>query len=244
VRHNAKAVYQFYFGWYDANPSRLNPLAPAEAAARYVEFMGGGAAVLSKAQASFDKGDYRWVAEVLSHLMFAEPDNSAARELLARAYDQLGYQAESGPWRDAYLSGAWELRHGVPQGRDTVGDALDLLRNTPMERFLDAMAARLDGTKAADRHTVINLVLSDAGESHVLDLANGVLHHRREPPRPDANATITLTRGLFIDMLTGRAGLRETLESDELEVDGSGVQLLRFFALFEHPDTAFPVVAR
>ena len=243
VRHNAKAVYQFYFGWYDANPSHLNPLALADAAPRYVEFMGGGAAVLAKAQASFDKGDYRWVAEVLTHLVFAEPDNGAARELLARAYDQLGYQAESGPWRDAYLSGAWELRHGVPQGAGTVGGALDLLRNTPIERFLDTMAVLIDGAKAADRHTVINLVLSDAGESHVLELSNGVLHHWREPPRAGADATITVTRALFIDMLTGQAGLRETLESDALDVEGSRVQLLRFFALFEQPDTAFPIVA-
>lgn len=243
VRHNAKAVYQFYFGWYDANPSRLNPLAPAEAAPRYVEFMGGGAAVLAKAQASFDKGEYRWVAEVLTHLVFAEPDNGAARELLARAYDQLGYQAESGPWRDAYLSGAWELRHGVPQEAGDVGAVLELLRNTPIERFLDTMAVRLDGAKAAERHTVINLVLSDTGDSHVLELANGVLHHWREPPRPQADATITVTHALFIDLLTGRAGLRETLGSDALEVDGSRVELLRFFALFEQPDTAFPIVA-
>jgi alkyl sulfatase BDS1-like metallo-beta-lactamase superfamily hydrolase len=242
VRHNAKAVYQFYFGWYDANPSHLNPLAPADAAPRYVEFMGGGATVLAKAQASFDKGDYRWVAEVLNHLVFAEPDNRAARELLARSYDQLGYQAESGPWRDAYLSGAWELRHGVPQGADSVGGVLDLLRNTPIERFLDTMAVRLDGATAADRHVVINLVLSDAGQSHVLELVNGVLHHWREPPRAGADATLTVTRALFIDMLTGQAGLRETLGSDALDVDGSRVALLSFLALFEQPDSAFPIV--
>ena len=242
VRHNAKAVYQFYFGWYDANPAHLDPLPPVEAAVRYVEFMGGGAAVLAKAQASFDQGDYRWVAEVLNHLVFAEPDNGAARELLARAYDQLGYQAESGPWRDAYLSGAWELRHGVPDGAGSAGRVLDLLRNTPTDRFLDTMAVMLDGARAAERHVVINLVLSDTGESHVLELENGVLHHRREPPRAGADATITVTRALFVDMLTGQAGLRKTLESDALDVDGSRVALLRFFSLFDKPDPAFPIV--
>jgi alkyl sulfatase BDS1-like metallo-beta-lactamase superfamily hydrolase len=131
----------------------------------------------------------------------------------------------------------------VAQGAGTVGGALDLLRNTPVERFLDTMAVLIDGAKAADRHTVINLVLSDVGESHVLELTNGVLHHWREPPRAGADATVTVTRALFIDMLTGQAGLRETLESDALDVDGSRVQLLRFFALFEQPDTAFPIVA-
>ena len=112
LSHNAKAVYQFYFGWYDANPANLNPLPPVESGKKYVEFMGGADNVLTKAKNSFDKGEYRWTAEVLSHLVFAHPDNDKARELLARTYDQLGYQAESATWRNAYLMGAFELRHG------------------------------------------------------------------------------------------------------------------------------------
>jgi len=242
VRHNAKAVYQFYFGWYDANPAHLDPLPPVEAAERYVEFMGGAQEVLAKAQTSYDKGDYRWVAEVLDHLVFAEPDNRAARELLARTYDQLGYQAESGPWRDVYLSGARELRHDPAPGADAVARSIDLLRNTPLERFLDTMAVRIDGPKAANKHLVINLVLSDTNESHVLELSNAVLHHWREAPRRDADATITLTRDLLLDMLTGQASIRETLSSDKLEVEGSTVDLISFFSLFDQPDTAFPIV--
>ena len=148
VRHNAKAVYQWYFGWYDGNPANLDPLPPAEAGAKYVEFMGGAAAVLAKAQASYDEGDYRWAATVLDHLVFAQPENAAARELLARCYDQLGYRAESGPWRDVYLSAAFELRHGEPAPTRALSGAAQLLRYTPIERFFDAMAARLDGPEA------------------------------------------------------------------------------------------------
>ncbi|MCK6557455.1 MBL fold metallo-hydrolase, partial [Candidatus Binatia bacterium] len=113
VSHDAKAVYQNYFGWFDGNPAHLDPLPPAEAARRYVEFMGGAAEVKRKARESFERGEYRWVAMVMHHAVFADPDDAEARELLARAYDQLGYQAESGPWRDVYLSGAHELRHGI-----------------------------------------------------------------------------------------------------------------------------------
>ena len=128
LQHNAKAVYTYYFGWYDGNPASLNPLPPVESGKRYVKYMGGAEAILTRAQESFDAGDYRWVAEVLNHLVFAEPENKKAKDLLARAYDQLGYQSESGPWRDVYLTAAFELRHGGPQGSFQPG-GLSLLCN-------------------------------------------------------------------------------------------------------------------
>jgi alkyl sulfatase BDS1-like metallo-beta-lactamase superfamily hydrolase len=134
VRHNAKAVYQWYFGWYDGNPANLDPLPPTEAGAKYVEFMGGAEEVRRKAQEAFERGEYRWVAMVLNHLVFADPDDAEARELLARAYDQLGYRSESGPWRDVYLTGAHELRNGVEQAGIDLAAAVDVLRKVPMER--------------------------------------------------------------------------------------------------------------
>jgi alkyl sulfatase BDS1-like metallo-beta-lactamase superfamily hydrolase len=115
LKHNSRAVYQRYMGWYDANPSSLDNLPPEPAAKKYVEYMGGEAAVLTKAKADFDKGEYRWVAEALKHVVFANPDNADAKGLLADAFEQLGYQAESGPWRSVYLQGAFELRNGVPK---------------------------------------------------------------------------------------------------------------------------------
>jgi alkyl sulfatase BDS1-like metallo-beta-lactamase superfamily hydrolase len=114
VKHNAKAVYQMYFGWFDGNPANLDPLPPVELGVKYVDAMGGAAEVKRKPNEAFARGEYRWVATLLDHLVFADPSDAEAKELLARAYDQLGYVAESGPWRSVYLTGAYELRHGAP----------------------------------------------------------------------------------------------------------------------------------
>jgi alkyl sulfatase BDS1-like metallo-beta-lactamase superfamily hydrolase len=243
VRHNAKAVYQWYFGWYDGNPASLDPLPPVEAAARYVQAMGGADAVLRQAHESFDRGDHRWTAMLLDHLVFAEPDHAEARELLARTYDQLGYRSESGPWRDVYLSGAYELRHGTPEESPVRLDtAMDLLRETPMERLFAAMAARLIGPKADGKHLRLNFIFTDLGETHVLELENSVLHHRQRDVDPDADATVRLTRELFLRLSTGQAGLREMIFSDDLDVDGSRLALLSFFSLLDRPDGKFPIV--
>ncbi|HEY4377643.1 MAG TPA: alkyl sulfatase dimerization domain-containing protein, partial [Acidimicrobiales bacterium] len=151
VNHNAKAVYQRYLGWFDGNPAHLHPLPPTDAGARYVEMMGGPDEVLRKAQAFFDAGDYRWVAEVVNHLVFAEPDNMAARALQADALEQVGYQAESGPWRDFYLTGAQELRNGpmVGIGGSTAGP--DVVSALSTDMLLDYLGVRIDRLKAAER---------------------------------------------------------------------------------------------
>jgi alkyl sulfatase BDS1-like metallo-beta-lactamase superfamily hydrolase len=242
VRHDAKAVYQHYFGWYDANPAHLDPLPPAEAAARYVEALGGAAELRRKAGEAFERGEYRWAAELLNHAVFADPDDTAARELLARCYDQLGYQAESGPWRDVYLTGAFELRHGVPPASLSLAGALDLLRHTPVERFLDAMATRLDGPAADGKELALNFVFTDLGETHVLVLENAVLHHARRDPDPAAAATVRLTKELLLRLAARQAGLRELVFSDELEVEGSRLDLLSFFSLLDSPAGDFPIV--
>lgn len=241
ARHNTRAVYQYYFGWYDANPSNLNPLPPEEAAVRYVAAMGGAAQVLALAQKSYDAGEYRWSAELLRHLVFAEPGNGQAKGLLAQTYDQLGYQAESGPWRDVYLSGAHELRHGVPEKGMDLADSLDLLRRTPVPRFFDAMAARLNGPDAEDVNLAINIVFTDLKESYALDIENAVLHHR-SGRADNAAATLSLTHELFLQMMVGKAGLKDTLFSDQLKVDGSRVDLMRFFSLFDKPLVNFNIV--
>ena len=241
VSHNAKAVYQFYFGWYDANPANLNPLPPVDAGKKYVEFMGGANAVLEKAQASFDQGDYRWTAEVLNHLVFAEPGNTTAKSLLARTYDQLGYQAESAPWRDVYLTGAYELRHGAPEKGVDLATTLDMLRQTPVPRFLDAMAVRLKGPDAEGKDLTVNLVFTDLKESYVLNIKNSVLHHHAGSD-PKANATLNLTHEIYLKMLTGTAGIKDTLMSDDLQVQGSRLDLVRFFSLFEKPLGNFNIV--
>lgn len=242
VRHNARAVYQAYLGWYDGNPAHLDPL-PAEASApRYVALMGGADAVLQQARIAFDRGDYRWVAELLNHLVFADPGHAAARALLANTYDQLGYQAESAPWRDVYLSGAYELRHGAPEQGVDITLMKDVLMQAPVENFLTSLAASLVGPRAFDAEYTINLTITDRQETHVLWIENAVLHHRRGEPSASADASLKITHSLFIRMLLGEAGLRETLFSDDLEVEGSRLDLVAFFSLFDKPKGVFNIV--
>jgi len=242
VRHNAKAVYQAYFGWYDGNPANLDPLPPEEESARYVEAMGGAASVLQRANEAFERGEYRWAATILNHLVFAEPANDAAHDLLARTYDQLGYQAESGPWRDVYLTGAFELRHGPQPPPLPPSAAAELLRHMPVERFFDAMAARVIGPKADGTTLTLNFAFTDLGENHVVKLSNAVLHHYRREPDPSATATVRLTRDFLVRMSVGEAGLREMIFSDELAVEGSRLDVLSFFSVLDRPDGRFPIV--
>jgi alkyl sulfatase BDS1-like metallo-beta-lactamase superfamily hydrolase len=241
VRHNAKAVYQNYFGWYDGNPAHLDPLPPVEASRRYVEAMGGADEVLRRAREAFERGDYRWAAMLLDHLVFAEPGNGAAREQLAATYDQLGYHAESGPWRDSYLTGAFELRHGEPDPFDPAA-AADLLMHLPLDVFFASLSARLKGPDAEGKDTKVNLTFTDLRESWVLSLENAVLHTRRRDPDPAAAATVKLTRPMLVRLVTAQVGLRELIFSDELSIEGSRLALLSFLLLLERPGKPFPIV--
>jgi alkyl sulfatase BDS1-like metallo-beta-lactamase superfamily hydrolase len=242
LKHNAKAVYQLYFGWYDGNPANLDPLPPEEAAKHYVQMMGGAEAILKQAQTDFDKGDYRWVAELLNHLVFAQPDNTAAKSLLAQTYDQMAYQAESGPWRDVYLTGALELRQGTPKVGMSIANAADLINETPVDQFFELMAAMVNGPKADGKTFTLNIEFTDLGKSYVLQLENAVLHQREGNPVADANATVRITHPLFVKMLTGNAGIRDILFSDEVSVEGSKLDLLQFFALLDRPNPTFNIV--
>ena len=242
LRHNVKAVYQMYMGAYDGNPANLNPLPPTDSAKRYMDAMGGIDKAVAIAQTAFDKGDYRWAAELLNHAVFAEPGHAGAKTLLARTYDQMGYMAESALWRNSYLTGASELRNGTPRKGITKADLIDVLAQTPTERFLEAMAASLDGPAAEGKSLKINLVLSDTQESFVLWLENAVLHFRSGPAEPDANATLTLTKGIFIKMIAGTAGVKDTLLSDDLKIGGSTIDLVRFFSLIDKAAGTFAIV--
>ncbi|HSN81442.1 MAG TPA: alkyl sulfatase dimerization domain-containing protein, partial [Polyangiales bacterium] len=233
---------QYYFGWYDGNPANLDPLPPAEAGAKYVELAGGADSLLEKARAAYENGEYRWVAEVVNHLVFTDPDNQDARELLAKAYDQLGYQAESGPWRDVYLTGAFELRHDGPTEGVDPAASMDMIKHAPLDSFLTAMAARLDAQKAEGKVMIVNLILTDIDETYVLTLKNSVLRHDKRDPHPDAAVSLRVTHALFLKMLTGTAGLKDTLFSDDLSIDGSRLDLLSFFRLIEKPTGTFDIV--
>jgi alkyl sulfatase BDS1-like metallo-beta-lactamase superfamily hydrolase len=179
---------------------------------------------------------------VMNHVVFASPDDADARALLARAYEQLGYQAESGPWRDVYLTGALELRDGVQVPAQNAAALAGLLEHLPLDRFFDAMATRVDGGKAAEKPVTLNFVFTDVNETHVLSLSNGVLHHRKRDADPQADATVKLTRDFLVRLSLGQAGLREMIFSNDLAVEGSRRSLLGFFALLDRPDGRFPIV--
>jgi alkyl sulfatase BDS1-like metallo-beta-lactamase superfamily hydrolase len=244
LRHNVKAVYQLYLGAYDGNPANLNPLPPQESARHYLELIGGTDKAVAAAQIAFDKGDYRWAAELLNHAVFGAPDSKAAKELLARTYDQMGYMSEAATWRNSYLSAAAELREGPPKKGVDRSFLIDMLKETPTERFLEAMAAGLDGPAAEGKDLKVNLVLSDKKESYVLWIENAVLHFKRAAPATDANATLTLTKPIFIKMMAGTAGVKDTLLSNDLKIEGSTIDLVRFFTLIDKASGTFAIVTK
>ena len=244
LRHNVRAVYQFYLGAYDGNPANLNPLPPQEAAKHYLEILGGADKAVAAAQTAYDKGDYRWAAELLNHAVFGDPSSKAAKELLAKTYDQMGYMSEAATWRNSYLTAAAELRNGPPAKGVSRAGFVEMLMQTPVERFLEAMAAGLDGPTADGKNLKVNLVLSDIKESYVLWIENAVLHYKKAAPATDANATLTLTKSIFIKMMAGTAGVKDTLLSDDLKIDGSKIDLARFFGLIDKAPGTFAIVTK
>ena len=193
VSHNVKAIYQRYLGWFDGNPAHLWEHPPVERAKRYVEAIGGTDAVVAKARAAFDAGDYRWAAELANHAVFADPTTPTARALLADTYEQLGYGSENGTWRDFYLSGATELRDGQ-FGTPTETTAPDVIGQLTPAMLFDAIAIQVNGPEAWDENLRIDVVLTDTDERYRLRLANGVLTYSARPQKGDADATVTTTR--------------------------------------------------
>jgi alkyl sulfatase BDS1-like metallo-beta-lactamase superfamily hydrolase len=228
VSHNSKAVYQRYLGWFDANPAHLWPHPPVEAAKRYVEFMGGSSAVLERAKAYFDAGDYRWVVEVVNHVVFAEPENEPARLFQADALEQLGYQSESGPWRDFYLTGALELRSNGTQLKGLRGNALrpGFVRSMTVDLLFDMMGVRLNGPLAGALEFDANVVIGDrGGDVWSFGLRHGVIHSRHGVRNPSAVLEISATIESFSGFASGSKSLEELANAGDFHVVGD-VQLL------------------
>lgn len=241
LRHNSRAVYQRYMGWYSGNPSDLDNLPPEMVGPKYVEFMGGEQALLKKAKASFDKGEYRWVAEVLKHLVFANPNNQEGKLLLADALEQLGYQAESGPWRSVYLQGAYELRNGVPTAGGTVTASPDTIRAMSPSMLFDYLAVRINPEKAAGKKMVINMDFTDIGEQHTLSLENAVLNHTTHyAAKPDV--TLTLSKQTLDDIQLGQGTLEQKIASGEIKVQGNQQTFSDFVGLLDKFNFWFNIV--
>ncbi len=245
VSHNSKAVYQRYLGWFDANPAHLNPHPPVEAATRYVEFMGGAAAVLERARRSFDEGDYRWVAEVVNHVVFAEPENEPARLLEADALEQLGYQSESGPWRDFYLTGAMELRSNGTMMKGLGGNALGpgLVTSMTVELLLDLLGVRLNGPRAVDFELEANLVITDrADEKWLLGVRHGVVHARRGDRFLDPGVEIDATLHALALLVSGAKSLEETMAEGGFLITRGRESLEELLDLLDVFDFGFEIV--
>ena len=241
VSHNVKAIYQRYLGWFDGNPAHLWPHPPEEAARRYVDFMGGADAVVRKAEASLADGDLRWVAEVMSHVVFAEPGNVAAKELLARAFDELGHGSENATWRNFFLTGALELRRGVQRGPDQTSSA-DLFGALSIEHIFDSIAIRVDGPKAADLSLRVGWHFTAPEARYLMRLSNGVLTHRPGREGDEVDATIRLDRPALVELLTNRGGLDQLLTSGRMVLEGDVSALGSLFGVLDRPDPAFPIV--
>ncbi len=241
VSHNVKAVYQRYLGWFDANPANLHPLPPQETAAKIVEYMGGADTVLARARVDFDAGEYRWVAQVVNHVVFADPTNAAARQLQADALEQLGYQSESGPWRDFYLTGAQELRNGTPSlpGFRPPGSA-DMMRAMTPEMVLDLCGVKLNGRAATDVVLRFDITF-DTGWSTHLVVEHGVIHH--SPRRTaDADAAVHTSVESLVRVANELSTLDDELVAGSIRVEGDVDAFRRFLALLDQFDLFFPII--
>ena len=243
VNHNAKAVYQRYLGWFDGNPAHLHPHPPVEAGRRYVAAMGGTDAVLAAGRAAFDEGDYRWVAELVNHLVFAQPDHTGARALQADAVEQLGYQAESGPWRDFYLTAAQELRHGTLPSRPGGGPGPDTVSAMTTDLLFQYLGIRLDGLRAAERTWTLDVTVTDRSERWRVGIERGAIHHRPSLST-DAPALIemTATHAELAVVLFAPDPVAALAATDSIDVAGDRQALVALLGTFDTFTLMFPIV--
>lgn len=243
LRHNAKAIYQHYIGWYDGVPARLDPLPPEPNAKRYVAWMGGADAVLARVteelsapDATID--DYRFAAEALTHVVFAEPDNEAARAKLAEVYDQLGYVTECSTWRNSYLTAAMELRGGPPPGKGRVTILPDTLAALSGEQLFDMLATRVDPARAESLSLEFFIEFTDRGEIIRLRVENATLTSRRLESAPQDARPLPLSRAALDRVILGSAALPEVLS----DLGAAAAPLETLFTLFDEPDPGFAIV--
>jgi alkyl sulfatase BDS1-like metallo-beta-lactamase superfamily hydrolase len=233
VNHNVKAVYQRYLSWYDGNPCNLHPLPPVKAAAKFVDYMGGAAAVIARAKADFANGEYRWVAQVMKEVVYAEPSNIEARALCADALEQMGYQAESATWRNAFLYGAQELRHGVFQVPARGAFSADMLAGLSTDAFFDMLAVRLDPAKAAGQSMIINWHFTDRDERLAQTLKHCTLSHRMGERSTAAAASVSTTRKTLDEIVLGRTKPMEVLAAGALKIEGDPTWLGLLLGMLE-----------
>ncbi|WP_430318072.1 alkyl/aryl-sulfatase [Pseudomonas nitroreducens] len=243
VSHNVRAVVNKYLGYYDSNPATLNPLAPEDSAKKYVEFMGGADHLLQMAKASFDKGEYRWVVEVVNKLVFADPTNQAARNLQADALEQLGYQAENAGWRNSYLVAAQELRNGVPRNLPSLRVSNpDALAAMDTGLLFDYLGVRMNAQKAEGEDFSINLVLPDKNEQYLLELKNSHLNNIKGVQSENAGQTVTIDRADLNRLMLKEVSPVRLVFEGKLKSSGNPLLLAKLFGLLDDFDFWFDIV--
>ena len=242
VSHNSKSQYQLYFGYFDGNPANLNPLSPIEEGKKFVAYVGGAEAVLAKAQADYDAGEFRYAATALNHLVFSNPSNNDAKTLLANVYRQLAYQAESGSWRNFYLTGAQELTKGVLDLPTPRTNGPDVVKAIPLNLYFDLLAVRLNGTKAADKEGLeINFEITDKNEAAHLFVSGGALHHRMGVKKENI-PTLSMTRSALDALNMKTQTISDLRKSGELKIEGNLLRVKALFDLIEEPEYWFEIV--
>ncbi|MGH6652589.1 MAG: alkyl/aryl-sulfatase [Sphingopyxis sp.] len=242
LNHDMKATYQRYFGWWDGNPANFNPIPPEQSAPKYVALAGGADKLLGAGKAAIAAGEYRWAAELLNKLVFAEPQNEAARAALASAYDQLGYQAESGAWRNYYLAAAASLRGNAVAAATSNGQSRSFVSAIPTAVFFDALATRFDAAKGAGLAGTFQFILPDSKESVAISVGGGVEFPRNGVTDPAPTATITIDRKTLDDVMLGQAQFPALLQSGAIKIDGDRMAFLSWFALHPAADPRFNIV--
>ncbi len=239
LKHNVKGVYQRYVGWWDGIPAHLDALPTEELSGRYVKAMGGARSVLRQARAAMEEGEYRWSAQILNDLVFSEPDNDQAKALLADSYEQLGYQTESGIWRNYYLSGAAELRGAEPAA---VGiESPDMIAAIPVQAFLDLLSTRLDPRAVADRHMSIALTFKDTQSDALLTLRNGVLVSQIGKQAAEPTVSVSGEKMLLMALFVAKRPIAQ-LEAAGLDISGDRSALKDLLAALKAPPRDYPVV--
>lgn len=240
LKHNSEAVYNYYFGWFDGNPALLDRHTPVENAHRYIKAMGGADSVLGLAQTAYESGDYRWAAEILNHVLLSEPKHEAARDLQADTLTQLGYQAESGPWRNFYLGAATELRYGIaPAASPQRGD--DLVSNMTAELFFDFLAVMLNPEKADGQSISINFEFPDTDERFALELENSVLNNTPDKWVEDANLSLVMNRTTLDKLILRKAGFPKLALTGEISFDGNPLAFRKLMKMMDEFNPWFPL---
>ncbi|MDN3016945.1 alkyl sulfatase dimerization domain-containing protein [Paenibacillus sp. BSR1-1] len=238
IKHNVKAIYNFYLGYYSGNPSDLDPLPQEVSGKRYVEYMGGEKKVLNRAKEDFKKGQYRWVAQVLKNVVMANPSNNEAKILLADAYEQLGYQAESAIWRNSYLVGAHELRNGIDKKfyESHRLNTSALFANMPVSDYLDFLSVKLNGMKADKKKITLTLYIIDTKEKFLLILENSVLRYEKGQVSVQPDASLTLDKATLFGIGSGAVTVDQTIAEGKLAIHGDEGKLNDLLSLMDNFD--------